>query len=237
MAFEITYEDEPGLTVYANLFSSTDFSKAWNPSAGDFAAYTLANQSDFALLLVEDSERTGWYTYTISDTTNIPAATDDHYYFIEVRYKSGANYDRVADAVLGSVASYWGMVTDCGDSGNGGNPGTGGATAEEIWSYTNRTLTEPMPTTLTPKEIWEYAARTLTECPCSVEEFQAAILEAIAALTVKVEEGDQTINTHIDQTEIDIINALTPKPLPTPNVAKPTVTLNSKGPSSSIRPG
>lgn len=214
--FDITYSDQPNLNIYALLFSASDLSKAWNPSAGDFQSYTLASQSSFVLPLEEDSNRLGWYTYTISDVSNIPAVTGSQFYFIEVWQQSGSSANRSADCIMGNLRVCWGKQSS-----------EWMEIAKHVWEYGTRTLTT---SAITPQEIWEYASRTLTEggaADCDFTELQQTILLAIAASTGKTLTELAAVDKHLGdsiQETFDLLEACCASRVKTtPTVKKPVL--------------
>lgn len=249
MPFDISYNGDTGQSLYANLFSSKDDTMAWNPSLNDFGTYSLSNQSNFALELIEDSERLGWYKYTISDTTNIPVVQDDEFYFIEVRVKGGTSFDRENDCLAGEIQSYYGAAPGGGLTAKqiweyvtrSLTQDIAGATAQQIWEYANRTLTQLPPGSVTAKEIWEYASRSLTDNPnCNSNDIIAAINDAILKLTNVSNTNTSDINKNIKDSETTILGAIEdccnkasvqPKPI----ISAPVITPNTRGPESNIR--
>lgn len=188
--FLITYSDQKSLSFYAILFSAQDSTKAWNPSESSFQTYTLVSHSSFIMTLTEDSERLGWYSYEISDVTNIPSVSEGQYYFLEVWQKKGSTPSRIADLNTGNVKVCWGRNDWL-------------ETAKSVWEYGTRELTNF--SGVTPQQIWEYATRTLTSenNVCDYAEFESHILAAITLSTGKtveeIHKGDEALIVNIQQ--------------------------------------
>jgi len=169
--FDITYSDQPNLNFYALLFSAEDSTKAWNPSTNTFETYSLSTHSSFSMTLVQDSNRLGWYSYSIIDIKNIPFVIGNQYYFIEVWKKINSTPDRTTDINTGTLRVCWGK--EIGDWME---------IAKNVWEYGTRTLTDFQG--ITPKQIWEYSTRTLTEGgSCDYAELEKSILSAIKIST------------------------------------------------------
>jgi len=229
MSLPIEFNDRTGETIYANLFSATDRRDAFNPSTNDFVTLSASNEADVAIILEEDSIRLGHYKYTISTVTNIPATSDGSYYLIEVYRALGTSFDRSTDTLMGTLAFYWdgeNEVNVCGcESSASPSPSPGSSlTAQEVWEYTERTLTQDVqapdiyvdienPDSLTDIEI--------PECPDNSEEIEA--LKAI------IEQQFQTINNLLEE-----IKANQSRRVGTPNTQTPRVGRSSGG-SSDIR--
>lgn len=189
--FDITYSDQPGLNFYAILFSAEDLTKAWNPSTSAFETYSLSNQATFALPLVEDADRIGWYEYVISNVTNIPVVVGNQFYFIEVWKRKGATPNRSVDCNTGNLRVCWGAQS-----------GEWLEIARRVWEYGTRTLTSfpEIPPGITPQQIWEYSTRTLTAggiADCDYTELEAHILAAIAISTGKTLEELNKVNEEL----------------------------------------
>jgi len=189
--FDITYSDQPNLSFYALLFSAEDLSKAWNVSINNFQTYTLENHSTFAISLVQDSERLGWYEYVIENIENIPPVIGDKYYFIEVWQLTGSVENRLVDCNTGTLRVCWGKQSNDWLE-----------IAKRVWEYGTRTLTDlpEIPPGITPQEIWEYAVRTLTSGgggDCDYSELERHILAAIVASTGKTLEELEKTNAEL----------------------------------------
>lgn len=188
--FDITYSDISGLSFYAILFSAEDSSKAWNPTSKSFQKYTLQNQSSFVLNLIEDSERIGWYSYSISDTSNIPYVSGDDFYFIEIWKKVGLQNNREIDINTGNLEFYWGKTNNDFLE-----------IAKKVWDYSTRTITDfpEIPPGITPQQIWEYSVRTLTQdsVSCDYAQLEKNILEAISVSTGKTLEELANVNSEL----------------------------------------
>jgi hypothetical protein len=183
--FLITYCDQKGLSFYAILFSAQDNTKAWNPSESSFQTYTLASHDSFSMALSEDSERLGWYSYEISDTTNIPSVLGGQYYFVEVWQKNGAIPSRTVDTNTGNVKVCWGRNEWL-------------EIAKSVWEYGTRELTNF--SGVTPQQIWEHTTRTLTSggvADCDFTELQKHILAAIVLSTGKTIEELFKVNSEL----------------------------------------
>jgi hypothetical protein len=184
--FDITYSDKSGLYFYALLFSATDMTKAFKLTTNDFALYTLDNHAEFIIPLSEDANRLGWYSYYISNLTNIPNVIGDEYYFIEVWLKRGQFANRLTDTNTGNLKVCWGK-----------EQGTWLEIAKKVWEYNTRTLTNIEPS-ITPKEIWEYATRTLTDqVSCDYTDLEKTLLAAIAASTGKTLDELAAVNSEL----------------------------------------
>ena len=193
MSLPIEFNDRTGETIYANLFSATDRRKAFNPTTSDFVTLSASNEADVAIILEEDSVRVGHYKYTISTVTNIPATSDGSFYLIEVYRALGTSFDRSSDTLMGTLAFYWdgeSEVNVCGrESASSPAPSPGNSlTAQEVWEYSQRTLTQDIqapdiyvdienPDSLTDIEI--------PECPDNSEE-----IEALKAINLTVNRGE-----------------------------------------------
>lgn len=140
MSLLISYQDVPGKAVYANLFSATNKIRAFNPSINNFANLSLSDQPDFAIPLSEDSIRKGYYSYIISNVSNIPATDNGDFYLVEV-FESITGYNRESDPLLGTMAFYWDGNKEVDICGCQTQAGTS-LTAQDIWSYVDRSLTE-----------------------------------------------------------------------------------------------
>ena len=141
MPLLISYQDTPGKAVYANLFSATNKIKAFDPSSNSFETLSLPSQSDFALIMDEDSVRKGYYSYTITDVSNIPETDNGDFYLVEVFEALGSSYDRESDTLLGTMAFYWDgeqEVDICGCQTQAGSF----LTAQDVWEYADRSLTD-----------------------------------------------------------------------------------------------
>jgi hypothetical protein len=141
MSLLISYQDKTNLIIYANLFSATDKLKAFNPTSGNFETITLATQSDFAIILEEDPVRKAYYSFEISDVTNIPPTEGGDFYLIEVRRAGGSGYDRESDKLTGTMAFYWDGEQEVDICGCQTETGTA-ISAKDIWEYPNRSLTD-----------------------------------------------------------------------------------------------
>ena len=141
MSLLISYQDKTGLVIYANLFSSTDKLKAFNPTSETFETITLPSQSDFAIILDEDPVRKGYYSFDISDVSNIPSTEGGDFYLIEVRRAEGSGYDRESDKLTGTMAFYWDGEQEVDICGCQTESGTS-ISAKDIWEYPNRSLTD-----------------------------------------------------------------------------------------------
>jgi hypothetical protein len=184
--FDITYSDQSGLNFYAILFSATDLTKAFKLTTNDFDTYTTDTHTDFVIPLSEDANRYGWYTYYISNLTNIPNVIGDQYYFLEVWLKRGSVASRLSDTNTGNMKVCWGR-----------NNSDWLQIAQQVWEYNTRTLTNIEPT-ITPKEIWEYATRTLTsDVGCDYTELEKTLLAAIAISTGKTLEELAAVNSEL----------------------------------------
>ncbi len=184
--FDITYDDQTGLSLYALLFSAEDSSKAWNPSTSAFETYELSSQSSFVLTLIEDTNRLGWYKYSISDVANIPIVVGNQYYFVEVWKMVGDEPNRAEDCKTGSSRVFWGKET-----------GQFLEIAKKVWEYNTRTLTV---SPITAREIWEYTSRTLTAngvVDCDFTTLQQTILAAIALSTGKTLDELSKVNQEL----------------------------------------
>lgn len=141
MPLLISYQDKPDLIVYANLFSSTDKLKAFDVSLSNFNSITLATQSDFAIYLTESTERKGYYSFEISDVSNIPATSSDDFYLVEVFRQQGAAPNRETDRLAGTMVFYWDgqrEVDICGCQ----TDSQASFTPQDVWEYPDRTLTQ-----------------------------------------------------------------------------------------------
>lgn len=214
--FDITYSDQPGLTLYALLFSAEDSSKAWKRATGTFETYTLANQADFVMNLVEDDNRTGFYEYVIEDVTNIPAVVGDSYYFIEVWRQKGASPNRNVDCNTGSLRVCWGKANNDFLE-----------IAKKVWEYGTRTLTS---SAITPQQIWEYTSRTLTAggvVDCDFTQLEQHILAAILVSTGKTLEElakvDSELGASIQKTFDLLQTCCAGKTRNLPNVQTPRI--------------
>jgi hypothetical protein len=108
MSLSIEYNDSPDLTIYALLFSSTDKTKAFNPTRNQFLTFTLATQSNFAIKLIEGEQRVGFYRFAIEDVSSITATTQaDEFYLLEVYRLKGDSYDRRTDKLVGTKDFFW----------------------------------------------------------------------------------------------------------------------------------
>jgi len=189
--FDITYSDQTGHVFYALLFSAEDLTKAWNPLSESFETYTLNNHSEFILLLNEDIERTGWYSYSISNTSKIPSVIGNSFYFIEIWQMKGDLPSRINDCNTGNLRVCWGSKNS-----------EWLEIARRVWEYGTRTLTSfpEIPPGITPQQIWEYSTRTLTAggiADCDYTELEAHILAAIALSTGKTLEELNKVNEEL----------------------------------------
>lgn len=141
MSLFISYQDSPGKTIYANLFSATNKNQAYNPITKTFLNFTLASQPDFGLILSESSERVGNYSIEIADTSGIPATSDGDFYLVEVFEVQGSGLDRELDRLQGTMAFYWDGTREVDICGCQSSAGTN-LTAADIWEYPDRTLTQ-----------------------------------------------------------------------------------------------
>jgi len=214
--FEITYEDQPSLTFYAVLFSAQEPSKAWKVSTGTFETYTLAAQSSFVIPLAEDSQRIGWYSYTINDLTNIPIVVGSEYYSIEVWRQKGASPSRNIDCLAGTLKVCWGKANS-----------EFLEIAKKVWEYGTRTLTS---SAITPQQIWEYTSRTLTAggvVDCDFTQLEQHILAAILVSTGKTLDEltrvDQELGASIDKTFELLKTCCAAKTHNLPNVQTPRI--------------
>jgi len=227
--FDITYSDQPALTLYALLFSAEDLDKAWKPSTGTFETYTLATQTDFVLPLVEDSERLGFYEYIITDVSNIPPVVGNQYYYLEVWQRKGATPNRSVDLNTGTLRVCWGK-----------EQGDWLEIARKVWEYGTRTLTS---SAITPQQIWEYANRTLTAggvVDCDFTALQQAILIAISISTGKTLDElarvDKELGNSIQKTFELLQTCCANKPKGSPIVQTPRIgPRGSKGRGSDMR--
>lgn len=186
-SFDISYSDLPNLIFYAILFSCEDSSKAWNPLNSDFEMYTLESHSSFVLLLEEDENRIGWYTYSIDEIEKLPAVSDNQSYFIEVWQKKTANFDRTLDLNTGYLDVFWNKEQNDWLE-----------IAERVWTYGTRELTDF--SGITPQQIWEYSTRTLTSggtVECDFTELEKHILAAIVLSTGKTLEELSKVNSEL----------------------------------------
>lgn len=191
--FDITYSDQRNLNFYAILFSATDLTKAFNPTTLDFETYTIQNHTNFILTLNEDNNRLGWYSYYITDLTNIPNVIGDQYYFIEVWQRIGATPNRLSDVNTGNLKVCWGREN-----------WEWLQTAKTVWEFGTRTLTEIAPT-ITPEQIWTYAERTLTgSVSCDYTDLEKAIITAIEESTGQtideIQKSNDELSASIDKT-------------------------------------
>lgn len=185
MSLLISYQDSPGKTIYANLFSATNKTKAFNPTISNFDNLSLSSQSNFAIILSENSIRKGYYSYSISNTSNIPKTQDGDFYLVEVFESSGSSYDRESDRLLGTMAFYWDGSREVDICGCQTQSGTS-LTAQDIWNYNDRSLTDSIDIDL--------------ECPdpyiivnTNVEGFDE-LVEKINNTDIKVDEIIRLIN-------------------------------------------
>jgi len=226
--FLITYSDQKSLSFYAILFSAQDPTKAWNPSESSFQTYTLASHSSFAMTLTENSERLGWYSYEISDVTNIPSVSEGQYYFLEVWQKKGSTPSRIADLNTGNVKVCWGRNDWL-------------ETAKAVWEYGTRELTNF--SGVTPQQIWEYTTRTLTASgttECDFTELERHILAAITLSTGKTLEELSKVNSElgssIEKTFTLLEECCSSKPKGSPTIQSPKIgPKGSRGPGSDMR--
>lgn len=230
--FEISYSDRPNLLFYALLFSAQDQSKAWNPSTSSFETYYNDRHSDFVLYLSESRDRSGWYTYAICDSLNIPKV-NGKCYFIEIWQQLNASPNRALDFNTGNLEVCH-ESTSCCD------------VAEEVWAYQDRTLTEfpPVKEAPSPQEIWNYETRTLTSEPftCDFSELEKNILAAITISTGKTIEELSEVNSELGssiQKTFDLLkDCCSTKPTGTPTVQNPRIgPRGSKGKDSNMRFG
>lgn len=189
--FDITYSDQKYLNFYALLFSAEDSTKAFNLVSNDFETYTFEDHYKFVINLQEDSNRPGWYAYSISNTENIKAVIGNQYYFIEVWQKKGLTPNRLNDLNTGTLKVCWGK-----------NNYNWLEIAKNVWEYGTRTITDfpEIPPGITPKQIWEYAQRTLTagdNINCDFTSLEKNILEAIAVSTGKTLEELASVNKEL----------------------------------------
>ena len=230
--FEISYSDQKNLDFYAILFSANDLSKAWNPSSKVFETYTLDNHNVFCLSLLQDTNRLGWYSYAISDTSNIPQVLGNQYYFIEVWKKIDTIPDRLSDINTGNLKVLWGKQNN-----------NWLEIAKSVWEYGSRSLTDfpEIPSTLTPQQIWEYATRTLTsDVGCDFAELEKNILNAITISTGKTIEEISAMNeelgTSINNTFELLKTCCSSKVTGTPNIESPKIgARGSKSKDSDIK--
>lgn len=233
--FDITYSDQPGLNFYAILFSAEDSTKAWNSSTSSFETYSLSNQTAFSLPLVEDTDRTGWYEYSINNVTNIPVVVGNQFYFIEVWQRKGAVPNRSVDCNTGNLRVCWGAQN-----------GEWLEIARRVWEYGTRTLTSfpEIPPGITPQQIWEYSVRTLTSGggggDCDYTQLEQNILNAIAISTGKtlteLEKVNQELSSSIQKT-FDLLKACcNSRNKGSPNVQSPRIgPRGSKGRGPNMR--
>jgi hypothetical protein len=184
MALKIEFNGEVGANFYAFLFDAVDKSKAFNPTSNTFETFLLTNQSDFVLVLSEDDERLGYFSYSISDVSNIPATENGSFYLAEVYQAlnvqsdgTGAAatvvYDRGTDDFCGGRQFYWDGTQEvdicgCASSSEGSCDPT--EIAQAVWSNDERTLTENVEIDegKIADAVWTRDERTLTqdlECP------------------------------------------------------------------------
>jgi len=138
----IEYSDSPELTIYANLFSATSNTSAFNASTNDFITVDGTNEIDVAIVLDEISVRPGFYNFIITDVSNIPETVDGQFYLLEIFIALGTSFDRSTDTLVGTIPFYWDgekEVDVCGCSASGSD-----TTAQSIWEYQDRTLTQDL---------------------------------------------------------------------------------------------
>lgn len=226
MAFEITHISDTGVALYAFLFDAADRTKAWNTDTASFEVYDSSLQSDFALHLEEDEQRSGFYAYMFE--SDIPSVTADSYYFIEIWQQGGDNVDRASDELVGTLQFFWDGTKEIPPFA----AGTTGLTAAEVWANVDRTLTS----TLSPsaKEIWEYVNRTLTENTIAdLLVILSVIQTSLQSLTERVsalETASSDIKTNTEQIKEDV-----KKTTVTVNPQSPRVSPNGVSGPSNIR--
>jgi len=211
---EISFNDNTGLNIYANLFSATNKIKAFNPTSGLFDTISLSSQSDFQIILSENSVRKGYYSYSITDLSSIPETSNGDFYLIEVFRLLGSGPDRESDTLVGTMAFYWDgeqEVDICGCQSVAG-------------------------TTLTAQDVWENAERTLTdldidlECPDPYITIENNV-EGLSELQDQLELTD----SKVDQI-ISLINGLSTNQTELPNTSSPVIgPRGSSGGTSNIR--
>jgi len=209
MALNIDYSDNSGLIIYANLYSATDRLVAFNPTTDKFVTVTGTNELDVVIVLEEISARPGFYTYNIIDVSNIPATVNGQFYMVEIFRATGSGFDRSTDRLAGTITFYWDgekEVDVCGCEASG----SGGATPQEIWEYSDRSLTEDL---ICPDPYIEL------ECPDHSDE--------IDELRQSIEEGLEIINKTLE----DIKNSQTSSPRIIPNTQTPRVNRGTGGQS------
>ncbi len=186
MALKIEFNGEVGANFYAFLFDAVDKSKAFNPTSKQFETFLLTNQSDFILALAEDDERLGYYSFAISDVSNIPATEEGNFYLAEVYQSlnvqvsgSGSDastsivYDRGTDDFCGGRQFYWDGTQEvdiCGCASSSGGSCDPSEIAEAVWGSETRTLTGNVEVdeSAIADAVWTRDERTLTqdlECP------------------------------------------------------------------------
>lgn len=211
MAFNISYVGASGLTVYANIFGAADALTAWKSSAAEFQQFVLESQLDFAILLKENSERTGYYSYQMEE--NLPSVQDDKYYIVEIRSKSGGNYNRASDTLLASVRLFWDgeKETDSFIANDPSAENVANTIASAVWNNGERTLTASLDPSA--ENIWQYSPRALTEYPVdqSIAMIQAlqseitSIAQIISDLSKKMDNINSVIS--VIQSSIGVSNA------------------------------
>jgi hypothetical protein len=224
MGFEISHISDTGIELYACLFDAADRTKAWNTDSASFETFTIESQSDFALALVEDEERSGFYAYDFEN--DIPAVSGDSYYFIEVWQRTGDDPDRANDELVGALQFFWDGTKEIAPFASNNS----GLTAGQVWANEDRTLTSASPPTA--QEIWEYATRTLTDDSSAA--LIAAILDIRSMLT-SLESRLTTLETSAASIKANTedIKTEVKKPLVTVNPQSPRIGQNgSVGPSN-----
>lgn len=140
MSLLISYQDIPGRSIYANLFSATNKLKAFNPDSELFETISLSSQSDFQIVLSEDGVRKGYYSYDILNSSSIPETLNGDFYLIEVFRMLGSGPDRESDTISGTMAFYWDGEQEVDICGCQSAAGTS-LSAQDVWDNPTRTLT------------------------------------------------------------------------------------------------
>lgn len=225
MSLLISYQDSTEKIVYANLFSATDKTKGFNTNSSMFSSFSLESQSDFAIILSEDSVRKGYYSHIITETSSIPPTEDGDFYLVEVFESLGSGYDRESDPLLGTMAFYWNGEREVDICGCQTQAGTS-LTAEDIWSYQNRSLTSEVDCGNSGNQPVEINL----ECPDPYITVNATI-EGLDEVNSKLDNNASQLNE-----VIRLINNLSVINRPIPRTSVPNVgPRGSSGGTSNIR--
>lgn len=225
MPLLISYQDTPGRNIYANLFSATNKLKAFNPTTKIFETISLPSQSDFQIVLLEDDVRKGYYSFNILDSSSIPETSNGDFYLIEVFRLLGSGPDRESDTLVGTMAFYWDGEQEVDICGCQSTAGTS-LSAQDVWSYSDRTLTSNTGSTDCPD------VNIDLECPDPYVTIENNV-EGLSELQTQLELTDNKV----DQI-IQLINdlSLSPSQVGLPNTSSPVIgPRGSSGGTSNIR--